>query len=353
MHPQSLPMVLLLGARSEHQPLKAIPEELSRLKAIFQEQRQRQHPPEFEVDSEAFFTQAHLKTQLSRLTNRIAILHFAGHSNSRQLITDDGAVYSHHIANILSTWSQPPTLIFLNGCHNAQHVSLFHEAGVPLVIATWNKVDDAKAVEFACSFYINLFSERGRLPIHIAFDRAGSQTLLGESREVRSVDLEGLQTDEDVEWDWSLFPAEPENRNRNFHSLLHPYKPDSPDVQIFLSYSRTDQATAAQLREALLQEGFTVFRDQESIRLGDNWMQRLQTAVQHCSAFVLLVGRDGVQQGRWVGAELEAALSRKLSPYDDRERLPIFPVLLPETIPDELPIFLQQIQSVNWHPDGC
>jgi formylglycine-generating enzyme required for sulfatase activity len=36
-------------------------------------------------------------------------------------------------------------------------------------------------------------------------------------------------------------------------------------------------------------------------------------------------------------------LSRKLSPHDDRERLPIFPVLLPEASADGLPAFLGQV----------
>ena len=117
---------------------------------------------------------------------------------------------------------------------------------------------------------------------------------------------------------------------------------------VFLSYSRTDKAAALRLREGLLAEGISVFRDEESIRIGDNWMQRLQDTVQHCRAFVLLVGRDGVQQQRWVGAEVEAALSRKFSPHDDKERLPIYPVLLPEAVYDDLPVFLRQIQSVVW-----
>lgn len=121
---------------------------------------------------------------------------------------------------------------------------------------------------------------------------------------------------------------------------------------IFLSYSRTDKEAAETLRSRLIAAGFDVFRDQESIRIGDNWLQSLQKAVQGCAAFVLLVGRDGVQQQRWVGAEVEVALSRKLSPHDDRERLPIFPVLLPDAAFDGLPVFLQQIQSLVWHPDS-
>ena len=117
---------------------------------------------------------------------------------------------------------------------------------------------------------------------------------------------------------------------------------------VFLSYSRTDKAAALRLREGLLAEGISVFRDEESIRIGDNWMQRLQDTVQGCRAFVLLVGRDGVQQQRWVGAEVEAALSRKFSPHDDKERLPIYPVLLAEAVYDDLPVFLRQIQSADW-----
>ena len=52
-------------------------------------------------------------------------------------------------------------------------------------------------------------------------------------------------------------------------------------------------------------------------------MQRLQDTVQGYRVFILLVGRDGVQQQCWVGAEVEAALSRKFSPHDNKERLPI------------------------------
>jgi hypothetical protein len=120
--------------------------------------------------------------------------------------------------------------------------------------------------------------------------------------------------------------------------------------RIFLSYSRSDKDAAQVLRTRLIDAGFDVFRDEDSIRIGDNWLKSLQDAVQSCAAFLLLVGRDGVQQQRWVGAEVEVALSRKLSPHDDRERLPIFPVLLPEASLEDLPVFLRQIQSQVWHP---
>jgi hypothetical protein len=98
----------------------------------------------------------------------------------------------------------------------------------------------------------------------------------------------------------------------------------------------------------LEQAGLSVFRDEDTIRLGDRWVTRLQEALQGCSAFVLLVGRDGVR--RWVGAEVQVALIRHLSPHDDTQRLPIFPILLEGAKPEALPPFLALFQSARWSP---
>ena len=119
-------------------------------------------------------------------------------------------------------------------------------------------------------------------------------------------------------------------------------KPQLKSEQVFLSYSRTDRDAAIALRAELEKAGIGVFRDEDTIRVGDNWLQRLQDALKNCSAFVLLVGRDGVQ--RWVGAEVQVALIRNLSPHDDGQRLPIFPVALPDGDLNKLPPFLQLFQ---------
>lgn len=123
----------------------------------------------------------------------------------------------------------------------------------------------------------------------------------------------------------------------------------TPTAKIFLSYSRTDRDAATLLRSELEKAGFTVFRDEDSIRAGDNWMERLQTALQDCSAFVLLYGREGVR--RWVGAEVQYALGRNFSPHDDALRLPIFPVLLPEGDLHGFPPFLSLFQIQRWLPE--
>ena len=118
--------------------------------------------------------------------------------------------------------------------------------------------------------------------------------------------------------------------------------------QVFISYSRNDREACLALRSALEQAGLSVFQDEDAIRVGDRWVTRLQDALQRCSAFVLLLGRDGVQ--RWVGAEVEVALIRHLSPHDEAQRLPIFPVLLEGASPEALPPLVARLQSARWSP---
>ena len=115
--------------------------------------------------------------------------------------------------------------------------------------------------------------------------------------------------------------------------------------QIFLSYSRNDLEAANTLRARLARVG-TVFKDDASIRDSDLWLDKLQRAIDDCSVFVLLVGRDRVR--RWVGAETQVALTRYFGPHDDEQRLPIFPVLLGDTRVEDLPAFLRLFQATAW-----
>ena len=62
------------------------------------------------------------------------------------------------------------------------------------------------------------------------------------------------------------------------------------------------------------------------------------------------MGRDGVE--RWVGTEVEIALVRHFQPHNDTERLPIFPILLPDAAPESLPPFLALFQATRWDGDS-
>ena len=123
--------------------------------------------------------------------------------------------------------------------------------------------------------------------------------------------------------------------------------PDRTTLTVFLSYSRNDGEAAINLRAQLQRCGLSVFKDDERIRAGDLWLDRLQEAVGGCGAFVVLVGRDRVQ--RWIGAETQVALDRYFAPHDDAERLPIFPILLDGTEAETLPAFLRLFQMTPWN----
>lgn len=110
---------------------------------------------------------------------------------------------------------------------------------------------------------------------------------------------------------------------------------------VFLSYSHGDHDAAANLHGQLQKLGLSVFWDVKGIREGDLWLDRIQHSVDACGAFVVLVGRDGV--GRWIGAETQVVLNRYFGPHEDAKRLPIFPILLGETMPERLPAFLRLV----------
>ncbi len=172
----TLPVILLLGAKSTHKPLAAIPRELSTIKSLL-ESRQASIAYPFTIRYEPYFTQEQLKTTLDQLAGKIAILHFAGHSDYTTLQSDDQAVVAEHIASHIGTWSQPPDLVFLNGCQNEAQVASFHTAGVSFVIATRRAVNDALAAGFAREFYASLLADDGRVSLQAAFTRAASKVL--------------------------------------------------------------------------------------------------------------------------------------------------------------------------------
>jgi formylglycine-generating enzyme required for sulfatase activity len=116
---------------------------------------------------------------------------------------------------------------------------------------------------------------------------------------------------------------------------------------VFLSYSRNDFQAGAKLRLQLAKHGLSVFKDDESIRESELWLNRLQDEVDACGAFVVLVGRDGVR--RWISAETQVALNRYFGPHEDAQRLPIFPILLSDTGLEALPAFLRLFQATPWN----
>ena len=182
-------VILLLGAQREStkQRLTAVQKELTGLRAIF-EPYEKKHHTLFRLEYDPDLTQAELKDHLDQLAGKLSILHFAGHSDGETLQTDDLQVYAERIADIIKVWTSPPDLIFLNGCHNEGQVDAFHSAGVPVVIATSQKVNDATAADFACEFYKSLVGS-DEVSLQAAFIAAKQKMQLSSSDGVFSAHI--------------------------------------------------------------------------------------------------------------------------------------------------------------------
>lgn len=200
------PTILLLGAKTQADPLESVPAELNQLKQLLLDRHLN-----LNVEYEPYLTRTNLNNVLRRLADQVTILHFAGHSGAEQLQTNDETVYAQHIADILKTWDKKPTLLFLNGCNSAGQVDDFLNAGIPCVIATHHAINDQSASRFAYEFYANLLEHPDKATFKKAFDRASPAALISQQRQTRTLDIATLPQ-ANGSWDWGFFTRTPDTQ---------------------------------------------------------------------------------------------------------------------------------------------
>jgi hypothetical protein len=96
----------------------------------------------------------------ARFRDHIAILYYAGHANSYQLLLESasggqGAAHAEGLAAFLGQ-QRALELVFLNGCSTEQQVQGLLDANCAAVIATSQAIDDRVAMDFASRFYAGL-----------------------------------------------------------------------------------------------------------------------------------------------------------------------------------------------------
>lgn len=80
----------------------------------------------------------------------------------------------------------------------------------------------------------------------------------------------------------------------------------------FLSYQRSgDLKAARELSDALQLQGFSVFRDVESLRGGVKWWETVQRAITRSQQLVVLIGPT-THQSKWVLREVQHALDHNI-----------------------------------------
>jgi sulfatase modifying factor 1 len=82
---------------------------------------------------------------------------------------------------------------------------------------------------------------------------------------------------------------------------------DNPDPNtLFISYARKDAEFAQKLNAALQRHGVTTWIDELGIRGGEDWPNRIATAIEGCKAMLVILSPDSVAS-RWVQRELAFA----------------------------------------------
>lgn len=149
--------------------------------------------------------------QDAQYRNRIALFHYGGHANSYRLLFEDAAGHPAPAeAAGLAAFLGHQTglqLAFLNGCSTQRQAQGLLDAGVAVVIATNQAIDDQIATEFTARFYTGL---AGGASIETAFaegQAALHTTETGLSRHLGSAEVrEGLMDDR-LPWERYIRPG--------------------------------------------------------------------------------------------------------------------------------------------------
>jgi hypothetical protein len=109
-------------------------------------------------------------------------------------------------------------------------------------------------------------------------------------------------------------------------------------THLFMSYRSTESSFALQLVNDLNAAGITVWMDQlDGIRVGDDWIETLQTNLDRASGLLAAVSPAYVRS-KYCLRELQRA---------DTRSIPIFPLLIEPITQSELPLEIQRLQHLD------
>lgn len=96
-----------------------------------------------------------LKDNLYRTQGKLAIFLYSGHAEADRLLLRNEVANPKGILQLLSSSAKKEVLklVFLNGCSTKGQVKMLLDIGVPFVMATSRKVNDAAATRFSTEFF--------------------------------------------------------------------------------------------------------------------------------------------------------------------------------------------------------
>jgi len=208
----SQPAVILLAfANDESQALNELAKELDVLRSTLRTGLKKyvdaQGRRQFDIVTLAYCSVESLFDELRVYRNRIAVLHFAGHTNSALWQLNEEVLHASSIASILQLQSSLKFL-FLNGCNNVKQVDTFAKAGVPAIIATSAPIEDQEARCFSSYFYKHLINDGLSTSLEDAFLLAkaevGKKVQYGQHRTLHYKKPSKKTLDKVEDWAWAL-----------------------------------------------------------------------------------------------------------------------------------------------------
>lgn len=200
------PVISLTFANSSTHPLPYLAAECNRLTAILEAAAQR-GLCELIMRPYATVEQILGLFEQPALRGRIAVFHYAGHADSYQLLLEgaDGQSIPADARGLAAflRYQGCLQLVFLNGCSTQAQVQGLLEAGVNVVIATAQAINDEVATAFAEHFYIALVNLD---PLAVAFGKAQAALQTGQSSDTRHLYLAGVSATVATDrWPWDLY----------------------------------------------------------------------------------------------------------------------------------------------------
>jgi hypothetical protein len=203
------------------------------------------------LPSELTFTAKSLSEEFNNpiTSGRIKFLHYAGHSSQKGIsYQQDGETKLMSKDNLVTFLkNQQLRFVFLNSCLSEVIAQELHEAGVPIVIGTTDKVGDKDAVVIAKQFYTTLAGKPGRTFLH-AFEDTTTYFKNNPDELSKEYIFRGLGSNEDTtkEFAWNIYYENAKEEDKNW--CLIPAKKwvlsnakDDTRKKVFCLYGKTQK----------------------------------------------------------------------------------------------------------------
>ena len=269
------------------------------------------------------------------------IVHFSGHGEGEEGLAfeDDGGmakcVGAAALASLFKLFKDRVECVVLNACYSEVQAKAIAKQ-IPCVIGMNKAIGDKAAIVFSDAFYGGLGAGRSVVD---SFE-------LGRNR----IQLEGIPEELTP-----VLKVKPKSKAKKAPSKLETTletvrgEERSGSRRVFISYrtQEPDVRLAAEFYQVLAAAEHEVFLAGESIRLGENWSDRIDTALEQCEYFLLLLS-EGSAVSEMVTEEVRRAKQLR----DQTGKPMILPIRvnfpLNAALNYDLRGYLQRIQQREW-----